>query len=84
MKHMEQYQTLFTSDIQTNGTHVVEPILIIFDSETVVMKGKQKRKYKNIDPKAVPIMRIPETFFVKARKSVQASRTEFPLFLLGL
>ena len=49
---------IVSSVTQTNGTYPVEAVLVILDSETVGTKARLKSNYKNIDPKAVPIMRI--------------------------
>ena len=72
---------IVASVTQVNVIDPVEAVLIIFESETVGMKAKQRSKYKTIDPTVVPIMKIHVTFFVKGRKSFQGSRTQFPLFL---
>jgi hypothetical protein len=59
----------------------VETILVKFDNVNVGVCALQKSKYKHISTDGVPIERYHATFFVKGRKSFEATRLQFPFFL---
>ena len=62
----------------------VHVILVKFDSDGVGTSAKDKSVHKSLFPCAVPIGRIEATFSVKNRGHVRVSRTQFPLFSVGL